>query len=463
MKKRILFLTFLSLVQFLLVHFFLLQRFVNSGDEQALIFQAKMFSQGRLYLDDPIYDPKNPLHKFVAADAMDDSAGRRFSKYDPGWPALMAPGAWLHLEWLVAPLLGAFTVFLLLSEVRKRIGDEFVLVAWGLIALCSFFSLSVANFGTHTATMVCLLSAFILYESTSGDRPSGHPWWRLVGVGLLLAYCSLVRYLDWIPLLTWIAFDLLRRRKIKEFIPLLLGLGFMAPCHLFYNRILTGNAFIPPFVHDVNNTGTSLALSWTAFPTTGIRIWRTLFALPPVGLLLFALMKLRLSGRMKTYLVIFGLHVGLYFFFPWSPAGPGPRYYFPYFPFLILAIVEWHRVNRDQGSAKIGWRVAMAGLVVCSFVWGWGQTLEIYRRRDLERMVATIPETKRIILLQSGTYKMEIPDLIRNPPDLWSADTLYFAFGDSDGAGIEPLLKRFPNHRVYTYRYPGTLQPWNGS
>jgi hypothetical protein len=131
-----------------------------------------------------------------------------------------------------------------------------------------------------------------------------------------------------------------------------------------------------------------------------------------------------------------------------------------FFPFLILAVVEVVRLNRDQRIAKIGWRVVMASLIVCSFAYGADQTLEIYKRRDLERTVATIPEKKRIILLQSGTYEMEIRDLIRNPPDLWSADTLYFAY--DNGVGIANLLKRFPEHSVNVYRYPGSLTPWSG-
>jgi hypothetical protein len=43
---------------------------------------------------------------------------------------------------------------------------------------------------------------------------------------------------------------------------------------------------------------------------------------------------------------------------------------------------------------------------------------------------------------------------------LWSADTLYFNY--DDGVGIATLLKRFPGHTVYTYRYPGLLRPWGG-
>jgi hypothetical protein len=460
MKQRVLFLSLLSLVQFLLVHFFLIQRFANSGDEQALLFQARLYAQGQLYVEDPIYDRENPLLKFVAADAMDDAGGRRFSKYDPGWPLLLALGVKLHAEWLVAPLLGALTVFLLLSHVRKRIGDEFVGTAWWLITLCAFFSFSVANFGTHTASMVFLLGAFLLYQSTRDGSPAGSSNWRLLGVGLLLGYCTLVRYLDWIPLMSWIALDLLSRRRIKQLILILLGFCLLASSHLFYNNVLTGNPLLPPFVHDVNNSGTSLGLSWSGFKITAIRLYRVLYAFPPAALLVLCLIKLRTSREMKTGLLLFGLNVAVYFFYPWSPAGPGPRYYFPYFPFLILAIVEGYRLNRDQKAFRLGWRLSLAGLIICSFVYGWGQTLEIYRRRDLERAVATIPQSKRIILLQSGTYKMSIPDLIRNPADLWSADTLYFGFEDEVGIGL--LLKRFPNHSVYVYRYPGSLTPWSG-
>jgi hypothetical protein len=460
MKRKILFLSLLSLLQFLLIHFVLIQGFANSGDEQALLFQGKLIARGQLYVEDPIYDHANPLNKYVAADAMDDSGGRRFAKYAPGWPALLSLGVRLRAEWLVAPVLGALTVFLLLSYVRGRIGEEFVLKTWWLVTLCAFFGFSVANFGTHTATMACLFVAFFVYNGTLDERQSERSHWRLFAVGLLLGYCALIRYLDWIPLMGWIAFDLLRRRRIKGLVPVLLGFALLASGHLFYNHALTGNAFLPPFVHDVNNRGTSLGISWSGFTVSAIRLERVLYAFPPASLLLLGLLRPNRSVELKKYLVLFALQVCLYFFYPWGVAGPGPRYYFPYFPFLILAVIEMYRLSYDQWISRMGWRLALICLVVCSFVYGAGQTRDIYRRRDLERMVETIPQTKRIILLQSGTYEMVIPDLIRNPPDLWSADTLYFAY--DDGVGIANLLKRFPGHTVYTYRYPGLLKAWHG-
>ena len=462
MKRKILFLSLLSFLQFLLVHFFLIQRFPNSGDEQAYLFQARMFSHGQLYVEDPIYDRANPLNKYVQADAMVDVGGRRFSKYDPGWAALLSLGARLRAEWLVAPLLGALTVFLLLSHVSRRIGDEFVVAAWWLVTLCSFFFLSVANFGSHTATMAFVFYAFVLYDRTFEERQLEHSQWRLLTIGVLLGYCSLIRYLDWIPLMGWIAFNLLRQRKIKGLILILLGFGLLASLHLFYNKLLTGSALVPPTLHEARgNMSARIGVSWTGFTITAIRLKRVLYAFPPAILLLLCLVRPCRSARLKTFVTLFVLNVCTYFIYAWTPAGPGPRYFFPYFPFLILAVVEVYRLNRDQRIGKIGWRVAMACLVVCSFVYGAGQTREIYKRRDLERTVATIPQTKRIILLQSGTYEMDIPDLIRNPPDLWSADTLYLAY-DNDGVGIDSLLKRFPAHSVYLYRYPGSLKRWSG-
>ena len=266
MKRKILFLSLLSLLQFLLVHFVLIQGFANSGDEQAFLFQARLFSSGQFYVADPIYDRANPLNKYVAADAMDDAGGRRFSKYDPGWPALLSLGARLRVEWLVAPLLGALTVFLLLSYVSRRIGDEFIGTTWWLVTLCSFFSFSVANFGSHTSAMAFLFGAFFLYDHRLDESPSGHSRWQLLSVGLLLGYCSLIRYLDWIPLMVWIAFDLLRQKKIKGLILVLLGFGLLASCHLFYNKLLTGSALMPPALHDARgNLQARLGVSWRGF------------------------------------------------------------------------------------------------------------------------------------------------------------------------------------------------------
>jgi len=254
-----------------------------------------------------------------------------------------------------------------------------------------------------------------------------------------------VRYLDWIPLMAWIGVDLLRQREFKRLILVLLGFGLLASCNLLYDKLLTGNALLPPAIDDarhytgVQRLGASLGLSWHGFPVTGIRLLRTVYAFPPAVLVLLCLFRRCRSVQFKVCTVLCALGVSIYFLYAWTPAGPGPRYYFPYFPLLFLAVIEAYRLNRDWTVAQIGWPLALAALVICSSVYATDQTLEIYRRRDLERTVATLPETKKIILLETGTYKMEIPDLVRNPIDLWSADTLYFDY--TDRAGLDDLLR----------------------
>lgn len=51
--------------------------------------------------------------------------------------------------------------------------------------------------------------------------------------------------------------------------------------------------------------------------------------------------------------------------------------------------------------------------------------------------------------------KRRIPDLIRNLPDLWAADTLFFAYDEDDR--LKELLARFPEHSVFVYQYPSQL------
>jgi hypothetical protein len=459
MNRKCLFLSLFFLAEVILVHFFVLQRFPNSGDEQAYLFQARLYARNQLYVEDPIYDRANPLERFVRADALDDTAGRRFPKYDPGWPLLLSLGTRIGAEGLVAPFLGAITIFLLLSYVRKRIGDDLVLPTWLLAALCGFFVCSVANFGNHTATMLCLFGAFLIFDDASEKVSPKRFYPRLLLVGLLLGYCSLIRYLDWMPLMAWIGFDLLRRKQIKGLACVILGFALLAWVHLLYNKLITGNAFLPPAVHDSRgNEQARIAIWWSSFAITAIRLFRVLFTFPPVLLLLLALTRPWRSPRLSAFFTLFALNVGIYLLYSWTPAGPGPRYYLPYFPFLFLAVIEVYRLHRGENIAKFTWCVAMVCLALAGVVYSGIQALEIYRRRDLERTVADLPETKKIILVQTGVYKMEIRDLIRNPIDLWSADTVYLDYGD--GVGIEKLFQRFPDHRVFAYRYPGALTRW---
>jgi hypothetical protein len=202
-----------------------------------------------------------------------------------------------------------------------------------------------------------------------------------------------------------------------------------------------------------------LFVSWHGFEVTAIRLSRLVYALPPVLLLVFFFRSYWRSGTGRTYLALFGMNLAVYFFYIGGVGGPGPRYLLPYFPFLVLAIVDFIRsCPRDSKLVRRAYPAVLCAQIVLGFVYAAMQWREIYERKDLERSVTRVPDTRKIILLQTGTDKMELRDLIRNRPEFWSAPTLYFAY-DQDPA-LMNLLKRFPEHKIYLYRYPGTLTPW---
>src|SRR5215831_15306286 len=92
----------------LLVSFLMAQRLPMAGDDYAYMYQAKLFASGRLYAQDPLYNPSLPFYECLQTHCITDDQGHRFSKYPPGWPLLLAVGVKLGIPWLVDPLLGAF-------------------------------------------------------------------------------------------------------------------------------------------------------------------------------------------------------------------------------------------------------------------------------------------------------------------------------------------------------------------
>jgi hypothetical protein len=67
-------------------------------DEMAYVWQAKVFAHGQLTAPTPP-NPKSMQVPFVV-----DANGRRFAKYPPGWPMLLAFGLLLGIRTWVNPL-----------------------------------------------------------------------------------------------------------------------------------------------------------------------------------------------------------------------------------------------------------------------------------------------------------------------------------------------------------------------
>ncbi|MEY2479325.1 MAG: hypothetical protein QOI04_252 [Verrucomicrobiota bacterium] len=442
-------------LQALVLYFALTQQFPISGDDYSYLYQAKLFAAGKLYAEDPLYDRTSPLHGCVETNCIKDFHGRRFSQYQPGWPVIMAIGAALGVPWVVNPLLGALLVFLMLLYVERQMGEELVAQTGLLLTLCFFFAYYAASSRAHIAMALFVFAAFLAYDAA--DRRRAHAqMWLLFVAGALLGYSSIIRYTDWIPLGAWIGFSLLRRKNFAGLTLFAVGFTLLAAGNLIYDALLSGNPFQIPMT--INSTSGMNGL-WIGLKVTGLRLAYLFGIFPPVLLLALFGTRYRPSSKVKMYLALFLMSVGIYFFYPKLPGGPGPRYLLTYFPFLILAVVELYRwIDKGTRIESYLWRVSIVCLLVGNLIFATVEGYTMYGRRDLERTEKQLGTGKKIFLLTNGTYQTNRRDLTRNPPDLSTAENLYFLWCAEPER--DALLNRFPNREIFVYEYPSHLYPY---
>lgn len=456
-KRKLLF-SLILLIEALLIAFALMQRFPPSGDDYSYLYQAKLLASGKIYAEDPLYDQADPRHDCVETGCITDNHGRRFSKYPPGWPAFLALGALLGVPWLIDPVLGAVLVFLILRYVEQQIGENMVKVAGILLTLCLFFSYYAASLRAHIVTALFVFAAFAAYDAA--QRRPGCSRLLLFGAGALLGYSSMIRYIDWVPLAAWIGVSLVRRKMFAELTFFGVGFGLLASGNLLYDALLLGNPLQSPTT--LNNSPGGMAdrlmVSWIGLPKIGVRLVNLLWVFPPALLPVVLWRRYQASPKVKMYVALFLMNIGIYFFYPAAAGGPGPRYLLAYFPFLVLAVVEiygWICRDCAPGPRRL-WTFAIVLQIVGSVSFATKEACSIYWRRDLERAVRQAGDGKKIVLLRTGTYPAgNAGDLTRNPPVLSSASTLYFI--SCDQPERDALLRRFPGRKVFVYQYPAGL------
>ncbi len=450
------------LTQALLVYFLLGLRFPLSGDDHSYLYQSQLFAAGKIYAEDPLYDPTLPSYQCLRTGCLRDDHGHRFSKYPPGWPAFLALGAKLNVPWLIDPLFGAALVFLIIEYVKRRMGEKLAEATSVLLLLCFFLSYYAGSMRAHVAAALFVFAAFLLYEAAERRAPPPKLW--LFGVGAILGYSSIIRYFDWVPLAAWIAVDLLRRKRLVHLIWFGIGFGVLASGNLIWDMSLTGHALQLPASVNYSSASTKdhLIVSWRGFFVTIVRLATLIWVFPPVLLLISLRRYYRLSSVLAMYLALFAMSVATYFFYPEAVGGPGPRYFLPYFPFLVLAVVELRRqICRDSPHVmQKSWNLAVIGLIVGSLVLAAAEGYTMHGRRDLERAVQGIGGGRKIVLLKTGTFCTSATDLTRNPQELSAADTLYLNSQQCPQPELTELLKRFSGRNVFVYEYPGHLYPY---
>jgi hypothetical protein len=444
----------------LIVHLLVLQRFANSGDEYAYIWQATALARGEMTAASP-----QPQEAF-RLNHIGDVNGRRFSKYPPGWPLLLAPGVITGIPGAVNPLLAALALAGIYRLGCTWIGRRAAMLGVAVTGSSPFFLLNAGSYHSHPSCLFAL-TALALALAWAAERP--RPW-PLIVAGASFGLAVLIRpytaCLVGVPLLAAFAIDQWRGGATAVGRLAWFGLGGVpfACALLVVNRAVTGSWMTLPWTY----FDPSEKLGFGVYQHTLLRGVKTTVRLCAegalytslVGSVLVALAWGRAITHRRLLWVIMCAPVVGYLFW-WSDGGNryGPRFYFEgLLGFTLLAGVGFERVSawpRSRTLTVAGATVAAVALTILAA----RSHRQIYARRDVFRVVDAAKLNRALVLLETASADMVRIDLTRNPPDAASAPVLY---GLSRGPLDREVRRAFPDRSLYYYSWAaggGTIRP----
>jgi hypothetical protein len=380
-------------------------------DEIVQVRQAQIFASGHLWL--PV--PAHP--EFFSSLHMVDAAGKVYSQFPPGGPALLALGLLAGGTWIVGPVCGVISVLAFGSFARIAEPDRRIAVAAAaLFALAPFTMFMSGSHMNHVTALTCILiGAAALVHGTAnpvapgesragetreaGSRPlaqsSSHARRLAFLSGLGFGSAATIRPVDALafaaPAALWYLWRAVRDpRRWADAVAALAGVA-LPMCVMFYVNAHTTGApmlfgyqvlwgpghdlgFHPAPWGEPHTPGRGLELINLYF----IRLQDYLFE-TPIPALLPAIGALAMARRLRPadryLLASCGLLVALYFAY-WADGNfLGPRFVYALGPALALWTVRFPSLLRDRVrgawqpvAATFAFRATMFALAISAVI-----------------------------------------------------------------------------------------------
>lgn len=422
-----------------------LQAFPNSGDEYAYLYQARLFSEGRLW-DAPL-EPR----EFLANNRVWQKGDKRLSQYPPGWPALLAAAGKAGLPfWLVNPILGAGLIVATYALARREAGEDAARLATMALALSPFTVFSAASYFSHVLTAL-LLVAFWL--ACSHRAAGGGPAWALgAGVALSLAFATrpFTTALCGAPALLSL---LARRGRHAPGDAAMMALAALPAVAVVmgYNHATTGDSFT--FTAAWLDAGERIgfrsvqeavkSVLYSARYGGELMLWG-----PPAALALLAAAPRIRPAAGGDYLAWAFPCLALGYLFYARDAGNryGPRYWFEAYPALLIWAAR-RGGPLERKALGVGVLACLPALAALS----WRERAVVTERRDAYRQVEEMGLSNAVLFFGTGTgarRPMAPGDLTRNDSRVATAPLVY---AKDLGPRNRELLAAFPGRRAYLY------------
>jgi 4-amino-4-deoxy-L-arabinose transferase-like glycosyltransferase len=213
-------------------------------DSVAYFIQARIFSSGHLNV------PSHPLKEFFSTRYCIND-GKYYSKYFPGWPLILSIGISLGVAWIVNPLLGFLTIFLIYLIGKNLYDKDTGLFAAVLFLTSSYFYKYIPTYFSDPASLFfsslffyCVIKIFTEPKISTS-----------IAAGLSLGISFLIRPYSAmaisLPVMGYLFVSsfIYKERPRISFITILLSLLPAVIGLLLYNYLQTGSLFVTPFQH----------------------------------------------------------------------------------------------------------------------------------------------------------------------------------------------------------------------
>lgn len=462
------------------------ERHPHVPDEVVYLLHARYLAAGHLFL------PAPPSAAGFDLDLMLQDGERWFCPVPPGWPLVLAVGAFFGVPWLVNPLLGGLTVLATYALARELVDCRSARWIALLLAASPWFAFLNMSYMTHTWMLLCTVIGAL---GVTRARRTGSALWTLAG-GAAAGMVSLIRPLE--GLIVALSLGLWsiglggRRIRLDAIATLVLGTALVGALVFPYNAYLTGDALQFPINEYVDRVygpglndmgfGPDKGLGWDGLDPwpghspfqalvnaqfNGFAIQAELFGwgVGSLVLVLFLLLGGRLDRKDRAMLAFAGLVVAANSCY-WFAGGPdfGARYWYPVI--VPLVVLSASGLAALEARASHGAEPARVRALVLLFVAGawltwvpWRATNKYFGYRGMHPVVRELDRRhdfgRSLVLVQGERHPEFASAAVYNPLD-WEADQPVYAW-DKDETTRAELLAHYRDRPVWTITREGEV------
>jgi 4-amino-4-deoxy-L-arabinose transferase-like glycosyltransferase len=468
-----------------LISYFTFHNFPYSYDEYNFLYQAKIFSQGKIFIEVPeILRPFKETYMILNDDKL-------FSKYPPGFSLILTIGVLLNIPGLINPLVAVLTLTITYFFTKSFLGPKYGLLSVIIMSTTPYFlGYSASYYSQPTALLLTALIFLMVrsYELTYKDN-------YLYLLGLVSGFLFLTRPLDSfcviVPSYFYLIYILYKKENLKRVSCPILTFAMVFALFLTYNYILVGRITIatyPVFVGEFRvvvpasyaSGGLIQNVIWiaTEYISNGIKnipelLYKYFLTQTGIFIPLFAIFGLFFyKSKWKWVLILNFLMLVIFHNFNPGLGWPqyGARYYYSgYFSLAILSTISFKQLI-EKINSKNNAMYLLTFILCIHFLF----TLKLFNEYSYRFKVklAIIEDIRNncqdnsIVILESKInnpiksnciLRLSFGDLGGEKRNMFMNTSRLMTWKNDPHFNLSKIKSYFPNHSVCYYNYNNIL------